>query len=86
MYDSYMSIKTYPIGLPRELLDEVRRTARETGLSMADAMRLALKRGLPQVRRALSTEEDFCEAGAETWEKIGPAPEILWDKLPKEKA
>jgi hypothetical protein len=47
-------MKTYPLGLDEELLAEVRRTAADTGLSQADAMRQALKRGLPQVREALS--------------------------------
>ena len=52
VYDSYMSMKTYPLALPADLLKEVRRKAKETGLSMADAMRLALReQGLPQVRR-----------------------------------
>jgi hypothetical protein len=83
MYDSYMSMKTYPIGLPKELLEEVRRTAKETGLSMADAMRQALKRGLPQVRQAMSREEDMSEVIADTWEKLGPAPRVNWDELDK---
>jgi hypothetical protein len=47
---------TYPLGLDAELLAEVKRTAQDTGLSQADAMRQALKRGLPQVREALSTK------------------------------
>ena len=76
-----MSMKTYPLALPDDLLKEIKRTSRETGLSMADAMRQAMKRGLPQVRRALSTEEDFSEAIADSWEKLGPAPRINHDKL-----
>jgi hypothetical protein len=44
---------TYPLGLDPDLLAEVKRTAEDTGLSQADAMRQALKRGLPQVREAL---------------------------------
>ena len=40
-----MSITTYPLGLPDELMEEVRRTAADTYLSMEDAMRLlALRR------------------------------------------
>jgi hypothetical protein len=81
MYDSYMGMTTYPLGLSKELLDEVKRTAKETGLSMADAMRQGLKRGLPQVRKAMSREEDMSEAAADTWEKLGPAPTVLYDKL-----
>jgi hypothetical protein len=81
VYDLYMSMKTYPLSMPPDLLHEVKRTAKETGLSMADAMRQALKRGLPQVRMAMSREEDFSESIMDTWEKLGPAPTILYDKL-----
>jgi hypothetical protein len=81
MYDSSMT--TYPLALTDDLLEDVKRTAKETGLSQADAMRQALKFGLPQVRQRLSKEDDLAEVIAESWEKLGPAPEILWDKLPK---
>ena len=74
---------TYPLALTDDLLGEIKRTAKETGLSQADAMRQALKFGLSQVRQRLSREDDLSEVIAETWEKLGPAPEILWDKLPK---
>lgn len=74
---------TYPLALTDDLLEDVKRTAQETGLSQADAMRQALKFGLPQVRQRLSKEDDLAEVIAESWEKLGPAPEILWDKLPK---
>lgn len=57
MYNSYMSNITFPLGLPKELYDEVKRTASETGLSMADAARQAMKRGLPQIREALAREK-----------------------------
>jgi Ribbon-helix-helix protein, copG family len=76
-----MSQVTYPLGMPKELLKEVKHAAKETGLSVADVMRQAIKFGVPRVRQALSREEDFAEAAAESW---GPAPEILWDKLPKD--
>ena len=81
MYNSSMSKTTYPLALPKDMISEVRRTAKETGLSMADAMRQAIKFGLPQVRRRLATEEDFAEIAAESW---GPAPGIIWDKLPEQ--
>jgi len=45
-----MSMTTYPLGLPDELMEEVKRTATGTHLSMADAMRQAIKLGVPQVR------------------------------------
>lgn len=77
-----MSQLTYPLGMPPELMKEAKAAAKETGLSVADVLRQSIKRGLPQVRRAMSREEDFAEAAAESW---GPAPEIIWDKVPKER-
>jgi len=76
-----MSIITYPLGLPEELMEEVKRTAADTHLSMADAMRQAIKLGLPQVREGVSGESDFAQAAAETWEKLGSAPNVLYDQL-----
>lgn len=76
-----VSMTTYPLGLPDELMEEVRRTAADTHLSMADAMRQAIKLGLPQVREGLSKESDLSEAAAETWLKLGPAPTVLYDQL-----
>jgi hypothetical protein len=54
MYDSYMKSNTYPLAMPNDLLDEVRQTAKATGLSMADAMRQSMKLGLPKLREQLS--------------------------------
>jgi hypothetical protein len=55
MYVSYMKTGTYPLAMPDELLDEVRRTAKATGLSMADAMRQSMRLGLPKLREQLAT-------------------------------
>jgi len=72
---------TYPLGMPKDLLKEVKDAAKETGLSTADVMRQAIKFGIPRVRQALSREEDFSEAAADTWEKLGPAPTVNYDEL-----
>ncbi|HTL58013.1 MAG TPA: hypothetical protein VL361_20155 [Candidatus Limnocylindrales bacterium] len=50
-----MKNETYPLAMPNDLLDEVRKTAKATGLSMADAMRQSMKLGLPRLREQLST-------------------------------
>ena len=76
-----MSKRSIPLAVPDELAVAIRRTAKETGLTMAEAMRQAIRLGLPWVRRGLTVEEDFAEAAADTWEKIGPPPTILYDKL-----
>jgi hypothetical protein len=76
-----MSMTTYPLGLPEELMEEVKRTAADKHLSMADAMRQAIKLGLPRVREGVSQEPDLAEAAAETWHQLGPAPTVLYDRL-----
>jgi len=76
-----MSMTTYPLGPPDELMEEVKRAAKDTHLSMGDAMRQAIKFGLPQVREGLSKESDLAEAAADTWDKLGPAPTVLYDQL-----
>lgn len=81
MYDFTMSMTTFPLGLPEELMEEVKRTADATHLSPADAMLEAIKLGLPQVRKSVSKEQDLSEAAADTWEKLGPAPTVLYDEL-----
>jgi len=53
MYVSSMKSDTYPLALPPDLLAEVRRTAKATGLSMADAMRQSMKLGLPKLKEQL---------------------------------
>jgi hypothetical protein len=54
MYVSSMKSDTYPLAMPPDLLDDVRRTASDTGLSMADAMRQSMRLGLPRLREQLS--------------------------------
>jgi hypothetical protein len=76
-----MSMTTYPLGLPEELMEEVKRTAADTHLSMADALCQAIKFGLPQVREGARKESDLAEAAAETWDKLGPPPTVLYDQL-----
>jgi hypothetical protein len=49
-----MKNDTYPLAMPSDLLGEVRRTARETGLSMADTMRQSIKLGLPKLKERLA--------------------------------
>ena len=55
MYDSSMKTDTYPLAVPRDLLRDLRKAARETGLSIADTMRQSMKLGLPKLREQLST-------------------------------
>jgi hypothetical protein len=76
-----MSLTTYPLGLDEELMAEVKRTAEDTGLSMADAMRQGLKRGRPQVREALCAKASILDGvkpftAAERRAAFGPNAEF----------
>lgn len=43
--------------MPPDLLKEIRRTARETGLSLAEAMRQSMALGAPKLRIALAAKK-----------------------------
>jgi hypothetical protein len=68
-----MSMIIYPLGLPRDFYKQVRKAAKETGLSMADIARQAMKRGLPLVR------EEFGASGRVT--NVNPLPRTVLDGL-----
>ena len=72
-----MKSETYPLAMPSELLGEVRRTARETGLSVADAMRQSMKLGLPKLREHLSKAKPMSPEEA----RRAYAPNADWDAL-----
>ena len=57
MNDSSMKSETYPLAMPPDLLGEVRKTAQDTGLSMADAMRQNIRLGLPKLKEQLSLKQ-----------------------------
>jgi hypothetical protein len=50
---------TYPLTLPPDLLKEIRKTAKETGLSLAEAMRQSIKLGAPKLRQDLARESSI---------------------------
>jgi hypothetical protein len=74
-----MKTDTYPLAMPEELLNEVRIVARETGLSLADAMRQSMKLGLPTLRQRLSRGPIKPMTRKEAKEAYAPDPE--WDAL-----
>ena len=76
-----MSMKTvtYPLRLDKRTMQRVQLEAKRRKKSMADVFREAIGLGLPAL-------PPIPEAGmdgliAETWEKLGPAPEIDYGKL-----
>lgn len=75
-----MKIETYPLALPPDLLREVQKTANQTGLSLADAMRQSLKLGLPKLREELTAQASLKPfTPKESREAFGPDPE--WDRV-----
>ncbi|HTA28991.1 MAG TPA: hypothetical protein VK731_00825 [Candidatus Cybelea sp.] len=51
-----MKGNTYPLAVPPDLLKELRKAARQTGLSVADTMRQSMKLGLPGLVERLSSD------------------------------
>lgn len=73
---------TLPLMLPTELLGQIRRTAREGGLSLADAVQRSIRLGLPGLRHELASRgvnplKPFTRAEAR--QAFAPDPE--WDAL-----
>ena len=79
-----MKNATYPLAINAELLAEVRETSKQTGLSMADAMRQSMKLGLPKLRKRLTQRKSSVAkvrrfTKAEARKAFEPDPE--WDRL-----
>lgn len=66
--------------MPRELLEEVRAAARDTGLSQQDVVRQSLKAGLPKVRKQFALVPNLKPfTKNEVKRAFGPDPE--WDPI-----
>jgi len=74
-----MKSETYALAIPSVLLKELRRTAKETGLSLADTMRQSMKLGLPRLREQLSKGPLNVLTPEESQLAFSPDPE--WDGL-----
>jgi hypothetical protein len=68
-----------PISMPDELLDLIRAVAAETNLSQQDVIRQGLRLGIPKLRDVFDTSK----VAEDTIVKLGPAPEIIWDQVPR---
>ncbi len=69
-----MKTETYPLAVPEDLLKEMRQLAKDTGLSMADAMRQSMKLGAPKLKEQLSAQH-----GRIT--NVEPLPKAVLEKL-----
>jgi hypothetical protein len=72
-----MKTVTYPLRLAPPLLKRVRSKARRRNKKMAELFRDIIGYGL----ESLPPTPDTSVAVADTWEKLGPAPDINYYKL-----
>jgi hypothetical protein len=73
MYDSSMKSETVPLAMPKELLGEVRRAAKQTGLSMADTMRQSMKLGLSKLVEQLGPSQRITN--------VDPLPDEVLERI-----
>ena len=72
---------TYPIRIEKRDYQRLVAEANRRRKSLADLFRDLITYGLP----ALPPIPATYEAVQEVWDNLGPAPEILYDKLPRER-
>jgi len=68
-----MKSETIPLATPKDLLMEVRRAAKETGLSMADTMRQSMKLGLNRLVQQLGKQWRITN--------VDPLPEDVLERI-----
>ena len=71
-----MKTVTYPLRLPGELYKRVQTEARRRNKKVSEVFRDLIAYGFEALPPAPDTE-----VIADTWEKLGRAPDILYDKL-----
>jgi hypothetical protein len=76
-----MKTVTYPIRIDKREYEALVAEAKRRRKSLADLFRDLITYGLP----ALPPIPETCEILQEVWDNLGPAPEILYDKLPTER-
>ena len=73
----YMKTVSYTLRLEKDIFDRVEEEARRRKKSLADIFRDSITFGLP----ALPPIPGMESVVADTWDKLGPAPEIDYDQL-----
>jgi hypothetical protein len=73
----YMKTVSYTLRVEAAIFKRVKQEARKRKKSLADIFRDSIAYGLT----ALPPVPDLNTVIADTWEKLGPAPEIDYDKL-----
>jgi hypothetical protein len=73
----YMKTVSYTLRIEEDVFERVEEEARKRKKSLADIFRDSIAYGLP----ALPPLPDMDTVILDTWDKLGPAPEIDYDKL-----
>jgi hypothetical protein len=73
-----MKTVTYPVRLKQDDYEKLVKEANRRQKPLADLFRDLVTYGLP----ALPPLPDY-EAAQEAWDSLGPAPEVVYDKLPE---
>ncbi len=71
-----MTTVTYPLRLPKELYRRVQAEAERRKKKLSETFRDLIAYGFASLPPLPDTE-----VVADTWEKLGPAPDIVYDKL-----
>ena len=71
-----MKTVTYPLRLPDDLYKRVQTEARRRRKKISELFRDLIAYGFEALPPVPDTE-----VIADTWEKLGPAPDVLYDKL-----
>lgn len=74
-----MKTVTYPLEIDEAIFQRVEMEARRRDRTTGEVCRDLIVRGLMQLSQ--QSTSDFESVIADTWEKIGPAPDIDYDKL-----
>ena len=74
-----MKVVTYPLRLPQDLYDRVKAESQKRRKKMSELFRDLIGYGF----EALPPMPDTAEAVADTWDKLGPAPDVDYAKLGK---
>jgi hypothetical protein len=70
---------SYPVRFSQKEYAALKREAQRRKKTLADLFRDLITYGLP----ALPPVPESYEALQEVWDDLGPAPEVIYDKLPK---
>jgi hypothetical protein len=73
MYDPYMKSETVPLAMPKELLGEVRRAAKQTRLSLAETMRQSMRLGLSKLVEQLGRSQRITN--------VDPLPDDVLERI-----